>query len=112
MPLILKTKNIFFLFKIHFLVFETRYMFLFKNKFGFFNIRNSLFYMRKFIIISIINYLILEIGYFILENGLLILENKFLIWKWISNIRNEFLILEKTVFSNIQNFCYNIRNYI
>ena len=30
------------------------------------------------------------------KNGFLILEN-------------EFLILEKTVFSNIQNLCYNIR---
>ena len=33
------------------------------------------------------------------KNGFLILEN-------------EFLILEKTVFSNIQNLCYDIRNYL
>ena len=33
------------------------------------------------------------------KNGFLILEN-------------EFLILEKTVFSKIQNSCYNIRNYL
>ena len=64
MPLILETKNNFFIFKIHFHVFETRCMFLLK-KYGFLNIRISIFYMRKSIIISIINYLILEIGYFI-----------------------------------------------
>ena len=69
-------KNKFLIFKIHFLVFETRYMFncfmfmlkfifLFLiKKYGFFNIRNSIFYMGNSIIISIINYWILEIGYF------------------------------------------------
>ena len=49
------------------LIFETKNKFLIFKK-GFFHIRTSIFYMRNFIIISIINYLILEIGYFIEEN--------------------------------------------
>ena len=84
MPFIFKIKNKFLIFKIHFIVFETRRMFLFKKKYGFCNIRNSISYMRYFIIISIINFLILEIGYFILENEFLILQNEFMI------LQNEF----------------------
>ena len=67
MPLIFKTKINFLYLKFIFLYLKLDVWSYFK-KYVIFNIRNSIFYMRKSIIISIINYLILEIGYFILEN--------------------------------------------